>query len=316
MIDVEGEGRLHPGLSERRLGYLFAAVEAKSIRGAADKLNVEPSVISRQIQILERELDSVLLDRHGRGVLPTEAARLVLDYYRHRLSGEETMRSQLEELKGLQRGDVYIATSEGFIEAVIETVLNDFCVKFPRIKITLNSMSVSSVVHAIAEERVNIGLAFAPPPNDAVLIHARKRHPLFVIARHDHPLARQETVPNLRALSGYSFCLVPQEFGIGQLTKQAEHIAQVSLTRTMVTNSLEALRHFVTSGLGLTLLPKVLVARELQSGVVKAIRIRNVSLEAAEAQLIVPKKRAKSTAEGAILQQLAALDWFNSTPDF
>src|ERR1700677_4547637 len=48
------------GLSERRLCYLTVAIEAKSIRGAADKLNIEPSVVSRQIQILERELDTVL----------------------------------------------------------------------------------------------------------------------------------------------------------------------------------------------------------------------------------------------------------------
>lgn len=298
------------GLSERRLGYLFAAVEAKSIRGAADKLNIEPSVISRQIQVLERELDTILLDRHGRGVLPTEAARLVLDYYRRRVSDEDTMLSQLEELKGLQRGDVHIACSEGFIEAIIETVLNDFCVKYPNVRITLNSMPVATIMRLIAEERINIGLAFAPPPNNAVQIHARKRHPLYVIARHDHPLAHTDTTLTLRNLLDYPLCLVPQEFGIGQLTKLAEHTAQVSLHRTMVTNSLEALRHFVTSGLGLTILPKILVAHQLEAGLVKAIRIRNVSLEAAEAQLVVPSRRIKSAAETAILQRLVALNWF------
>ncbi|MFO1260968.1 MAG: LysR family transcriptional regulator [Sphingomonadaceae bacterium] len=310
MTKEESETRWRSGLSERRLGYLYAAVEAKSIRGAADKLNIEPSVISRQIHLLEQELDTVLLDRHGRGVLPTEAARLVLDFYRRRVSDEETMLSQLEELKGLQRGDVHIACSEGFIEAVIETVLNDFCQKYPNIRITLNSMSVTSVVRLVAEERINIGLAFAPPPNNAVQVHTRKRHPLHVIARHDHPLVNQDGMLTLKSLIGQSLCLVPEEFGIGQLTRLAEHTAQVSLTRTMTTNSLEALRHFVTSGLGLTILPKILVQHQLEAGLVKALRIRNVSLEAAEAQLIVPKRQIKSNAETAILDRLAALNWF------
>lgn len=309
----EDLGQLPRGrLSERRLGYLFAAVEAKSIRGAADKLDIEPSVISRQIQILERELDAVLLDRHGRGVIPTEAARLVLEYYRRRMSDENTMLSQLEELKGLQRGDVHIASSEGFIEAVIETVLNEFCQKYPKIKITLNSMSVSTVVRLIAEERVNIGLAFAPAPNNAVQVVARKRHPLYIIARPDHPIAAADMIPNLGALVDQPFCLVPEDFGIGQLTKLAEHAAQVSLPRTMVTNSLQALKYFVTSGLGLTILPKILVADELKAGLVKAVRIKNVSLEAAEAQLIAPRRNIKSTAEQAILQRLGALSWFSA----
>ncbi len=298
------------GLSERRLCYLSVAIEAKSIRGAADKLNIEPSVVSRQIQILERELDTVLLDRHGRGVRPTEAARLVLDFYRRRVTNEEIMLSQLGELKGLQRGDVHIATSEGFIEAVIETVLNDFCLKYPNVRITLNSVPASSIVRLVGEERLNIGLAFAPPPNNTVQVYARKRHPLYVIARHDHPLASREVIPNLRSLLNYSFCLVPEEFGIGKLTKMAEHNTQVSLTRMMVTNSLEALRHFVSSGLGLTLLPKILVAPELKSGRLRAIRIRDVSLESAEAQLVVPARKIRSAAENEIIGRLAALNWF------
>lgn len=297
-------------LSERRLGYLFAAVEAKSIRGAADKLNIEPSVISRQIQILERELDITLLDRHGRGVAATEAAHLVLDYYRRHMLEEAAMLSQLEELKGLRRGTVHIATSEGFIEALIETVLREFNRKYPNIKITLNSMPVSAIVRMVAEERVNIGLGFAPPPHDGVHIFARKRHPLYVIARHDHPIARQDAVPGLQALAGFPFCLVPEEFGIGQLTKLAEHATQVSLSRAMVTNSLQALRYYVTSGLGLTILPKILVKDELEKGIVKAVQIRNVSLQAAEGQIIVPKRPVRSTAEEAMLQSLASLNWF------
>jgi DNA-binding transcriptional LysR family regulator len=298
-------------LSERRLAYLFAAVEAQSIRGAADTLDIEPSVVSRQIQILERELDTILLDRHGRGVAATEAARLVLEYYRRHRLDEATMLSQLEELKGLQRGDVHIATSEGFIEALIETVLHDFSRKYPKIKITLNSMPVSTIVRLVVEERINIGLAFAPPPNNGIHVFARKRHPLFIIARHDHPIARMDVIPNMKALADLPFCLVPEEFGIGQLTKLAEHSTQVSLSRAMETNSLQALRYFVTSGLGLTILPKILVKHELDAGIVKAIKIRNVSLEAAEGQIIVPKRTIKSTAEEAMLQSLTSLNWFD-----
>jgi hypothetical protein len=62
--------------------------------------------------------------------------------------------------------------------------------------------------------------------------------------------------------------------------------------------------------LGLTLLPKILVARELKSGRLTAIRIRDVSLESAEAQLLVPPRKIRSAAENEILGRLAALNWF------
>lgn len=298
------------GLNERRLGYLFAAVEAQSVRGAADLLDVEPSVISRQIQILERELDVVLLDRRGRGVVATEAAHLVLEYYRRHLLDEATMLSHLEELKGLQRGHVHIAASEGFIEAVIESVLPNFNRRYPKIKITLNSLPASTIVRLVAEERINIGLAFAPPPSNNVQIFRRKRHMLYVIAPHDHPLAQETTISSLPALADYPFCLVPDEFGIGQLTRLAEHGAQHSLHRAMETNSLQALRYYVTAGLGLTILPKILVRRELETGAVKAIKIKAGPLDAAEAQILVPKRAVRSPAEEAMLQSLLSLSWF------
>lgn len=309
MRDVRQKSVRH--LNERRLGYLFAAVEAQSIRGAADQLGVEPSVVSRQIQTLEKELDALLLDRHGRGVAPTEAAHLVLEYYRRHLMDEATMLSKLHELKGLQRGDVEIAASEGFIESLIETVLHDFNQRYPKINITLNATPVSSIVRLITEERINIGLAFAPPPTNRVHVFARKRHPLFIIAPPDHPIAQMDVVPNMQALADLPFCLVPEAFGIGQLTKLAEHSTQVSLHRAMETNSLLALRYFVTAGLGLTILPKILVQKELEAGLVRAVKIKNVVLEAAEAQIIVPKRTIKSMAEEVMLENLTRLDWFN-----
>lgn len=297
-------------LSERRLQYLFEAVESESMRGAADKLNIEPSVISRQIQILERELDTVLLDRHGRGVKATESARLVLEYYRRHISEEATMLKQLEELKGLERGNIHLAASEGFIEELVEVVLNDFNQRHPNIKITLDSMPVSKIVKLVSEQRIKIGLAFAPHPNNNVNVFRRKRHPLYVICRRDHPIVSQGVVPHMQALVDYPFALVPEEFGIGQLTKLAEHSSQISLTRAMETNSLQALRQFVTSGLGLTILPKILVAQEIKAGLVKAVKVKNVSLQAAEAQIITPKGTTNSNAEDAMLHSLTTLKWF------
>ncbi|MBP0644432.1 LysR family transcriptional regulator, partial [Mycobacterium tuberculosis] len=92
-------------ISERRLRYFYETVSRGSIRAAADRCEVEPSVVSRQIQQLEAELGCKLLERRGRNVVPTEAAELVLDHCRERWASEETLFTRLGELKGLQRGE-------------------------------------------------------------------------------------------------------------------------------------------------------------------------------------------------------------------
>ena len=52
-------------LTESRIVYFFEAVRCGTIRAAADWLDVAPSAVSRQIGLLETELDATLIERHA-----------------------------------------------------------------------------------------------------------------------------------------------------------------------------------------------------------------------------------------------------------
>ena len=64
-------------LKESRLAFLYAAVQGGSIRAAAERLDVAPSAVSRQIALLEEELAVPLLERQARGVRPPRPSRQV-----------------------------------------------------------------------------------------------------------------------------------------------------------------------------------------------------------------------------------------------
>ena len=66
-------------LDLRRLRVLRAVVRTGSVRVAAEQLGYTSSAISQQIAALERETGTVLLEKAGRGVRPTDAARLLAD---------------------------------------------------------------------------------------------------------------------------------------------------------------------------------------------------------------------------------------------
>jgi DNA-binding transcriptional LysR family regulator len=80
MIDLQG------------LRALVAIERAGSVVAAADRLGYTPSAVSQQVKKLERDLDAVLLERRGRGVLLTERGRT--------LAGEG--RDLLENLERLE----------------------------------------------------------------------------------------------------------------------------------------------------------------------------------------------------------------------
>lgn len=305
---IEGAGDALPaGLSERRLRYFYAAVTAGSIRAAADRLDVEPSVISRQIQQLEAELGATLLERRGRGVMPTEAAQLVLEHYRERLTGEETLLARLRELNGLQRGSIHIVAGEGFIDELINAVLNEFCQRYPGIDVTLELMNVNEVVRAVAEDRAHAGLAYAPPLGAGLRVLTARRQPVCAIVRPDHPLAQRRGPLAIADLLPYPVGMMTPGFGLRQLIQMVEFSEKVRFRPGLITNSIAALKHYASTGLGVCFMPALVVVRESAAGQLVALPIRNRILEAADAQLIVRDKRPLSTAVKRLLDYLRAM---------
>jgi len=79
MIDLQG------------LRALVAVDRAGSVVAAADQLGYTPSAVSQQVKKLERDLDAVLLERRGRGVLLTERGRTLASEGRELLDGLERL---------------------------------------------------------------------------------------------------------------------------------------------------------------------------------------------------------------------------------
>ena len=94
------------------LTYVDAVARHGSIRKAADTLNVASSALNRQILDLEKDFGSALFERLPRGVRLTAAGEVFLAYTRQAISELKAVESQVEQLRGLVRGQVGVAAVE------------------------------------------------------------------------------------------------------------------------------------------------------------------------------------------------------------
>jgi DNA-binding transcriptional LysR family regulator len=302
------------GLSERRLRYFFEAVTAGSIRGAADRLGIEPSVVSRQIQQLEQELGLVLLERLGRGVAPTEAAELLMEHCRERHAGEETLLARLDELSGLQRGELNIVAGEGFADDLVHNVLAGFSKKHPNIRVTLQLAAATEAVREVAENRAHIGLALSPPPDPAIRIVACRGMPLCAIVWAGHPLLDLPAPISLADALAYPVGLMTTGFGTRQIVQLALFTEKATLQPAFTTNSIASLKSFVASGMGLTFLSANAIVTEAREGLLAAVPVASAALQSAEGCLMVRERRPLSGAAQRLLAYIHAMPLFGGPP--
>jgi DNA-binding transcriptional LysR family regulator len=299
-------------LNEKRLRYFFTTTIEGSIRRAADALNVEASVISRQIQALEAELGVKLLKRHGRGVVPTEAGNLVFEHCKQRRSIEENLRTELDSLNGPLRGKIRVALGEGFIEEVMLHVLRDFCQRHPRVEIDFVTVNASEAVQRIADGQAHIGIALSPPDHPDVEVRAVRHHPLCVIVPANHALTLATSPIALSDAVKYPYALMSQGFGLRQIVQLGAFLERIRIEPHFTTNSITALRQYAKSGIGITFLSRVAVAQDVADGSVVALRTSNAVFEAAEAKLLVSARYRLSTASARLLEHLLDAHLFST----
>jgi len=92
----------------KQLEYFVRVAELGSFTRAAQALDVAQPALSRQVRLLEVELRQNLLLRNGRGAMPTEAGRLLLEHARGILHQVERAREELGRVGGALAGRVAI----------------------------------------------------------------------------------------------------------------------------------------------------------------------------------------------------------------
>src|SRR3954465_2942171 len=92
------------------LRSLVAVETHGSVGAAASALDYTPSAVSQQIKRLETQTGVQLLERQGRGVLLTEAGRMLSESAREVLAHLERLASRVHGVSGEPVGTVRLAT--------------------------------------------------------------------------------------------------------------------------------------------------------------------------------------------------------------
>jgi DNA-binding transcriptional LysR family regulator len=263
---------------------------AGSIRKASAALGVAPSSVSRNIAILEREMGTALLERRADGVKLTHAGRLVADYARAVLLDYDSLRADLDDMRGTQRRSLRLAlvesvASHGPINAVAK--LRE---RFRDVSFHVRLMPAPHVFETVQQGRTDIGIAFCAEPHPDILTLASVPEPIMCAVRSGHPMASAASVA-LPELAKLPLAVPDFDFGIRRILDKACAAAGVHIVPVLESNDFETLRGFARCGAGAAILPMRAVTRTEKPGALKAITIAGSTFRDATIDIIVLRKR-------------------------
>lgn len=279
------------------------AARTKSIRKASEALGVAPSSVSRHIAILERQMGTPLFVRHADGVDLTHAGALVADYVRRILMDYDTLRADLDDLRGTQRRLVRLGVVESIASSGPMQALSKFSAAFPGVSFNIRLMPAPLVIQAVRQGRCEIGLTYCAQPDPDIMTLANFSEPIMLAVRSDHPLASTTKV-ELEEVAALPLGLPDKDFGVRQIIDQAAASLGLSLNPILSSNDFEILRAFVSSGVGVALLPMRAILRSRDTGDLKAVPISCDAFRNATIDLVVSRERRLPRVLKAFMDEL------------
>lgn len=287
------------------LRYFCEVERTGSIREASERLNVAPSAVSRQIQNIEASVGLPLFERHPRGMRVTEAGALYAQYARQVLLDAGRVQSDINDLKGLRRGNVRIHAVEGVVSTLLMPAIAAFRKTYPGVSFQLLITGSELVELAVRENETDIGITFNTQPHPEITCVARWPDQVVLAVQPDHPLARTPRL-TLKDIADLPIALPDPNFGIRTLLDQQCRRRRITLNPVLVANSIEGLRSFALSGAGPAVLSAKAVSQWVAQGSLVAIPLDEAALKHPSVDVCIGTHRRLPSATAEFIHVLVS----------
>ncbi|TXK84479.1 LysR family transcriptional regulator [Paenibacillus sp. N3.4] len=220
-------------------------------------MNYVQSTVTMQIQKLESDLGIQLIER-GKQIRLTEAGRLFHEQSLQIVQNLEQLQTNLSDLQAGEVGHIRIGVTEPTASYRLPPILQQFMSQFPRIRVSVEFANTPILSERLLKDDIDFALCSAPDLGTELYFEPLFREEFVVLLPENHPLA-ERTVIAPEDIRGHRLLITS---AICPYRRKLEMVLQekgtISLD-TMEIGSMTALKHYVESGLGIALVPKIVL---------------------------------------------------------
>ena len=188
----------------RQLEIIRAIAEAGSFTGAGERLHVSQSAISRQILLLEEELNEAVFLRVGRRIRITPAGEALLQLSHRVFQDLKDTVALISDSRQALRGPVRLVGGMTVSLYVFPTLLREFQRAHPQSEIKIWAGATDRCLAAIRAGTADCGLLTLPIESPDLVTVPAMEEELLLVTSPTHPLARKRDRKSTRLNSSHS----------------------------------------------------------------------------------------------------------------
>lgn len=266
-------------MNYEKLKTFVTVAEKKSFSEAAKLLYLSQPTITSQIKSLEEQLNTTLFERTTKQVKLTPSARVLYKYAKEIIRLNDLAVKEIELMSEKIQGDLLVASSLTVGENVLPQIIGQFKQDYPLIQISVNITNTTQIITKIKDHVLDLGLIEAPVEDKDLIVEPFMEDELILIAK---PGYFEEDKVEVILSDFKTIPLVCREKGSGTLTVMNQYLKKEGLDLSELNvilefGSTEAVKSAVESGLGVSVISKTAIKKELKLGLLKAYPMKNVT---------------------------------------
>jgi DNA-binding transcriptional LysR family regulator len=248
-------------MDSRKLQYFAEVAAASSFTKASEKLLVAQPAISKTIQKLEDELQVTLFDRSEKSAVLTPEGRVLFGYANDILEKMENARKVMEEMRGLQRGEIRIGLPSMFGSSYFLPIIKEFKQIYPALNISVVEEGAIQIRTRIERKEVDFGILPVDADEKEFEVLPLLRDHVVACFSLDHRLADRVSV-TLPDMLNEPLIFFKDDCFQERLLMKASKTANIGINITFTTNQLSLIRSLVIEGVGATLFLSMVTASD------------------------------------------------------
>ncbi|HET6563976.1 MAG TPA: LysR family transcriptional regulator [Xanthomonadales bacterium] len=244
----------YKGNQLKQLRAFCAVAKSGKMTDAAEELFLSQPAVSLQIQALERELDTMLFERHGPRINMTREGQELYEMARPLVDGLESLNHRFNrQIRGdLESGEVVIAAGESTIIYLLPRLVAQFRENFPNIHVQLRNVTGRDGLAMIRDDEVDFAIgSMLDVPSDISYQPVYSFEPALIMPL-GHPLADKESI-TIEDIAPFGMILPPRRLTTWRMVDRVFQQHQVSFNVTLEVGGWEVIKRYVELDFGISI---------------------------------------------------------------